>query len=460
MRRFWLSIIVVGLICLVGLAQPGWSGPYESGVSAYKRGNYTQAKRYFKKYLQSSSHPESSTSKALFYLGLSYAQNKQFNAAHDIFTALLKNQPPNSALAAKARANLAVITQAQLHARGKTKTAKALRSMTAKTTSQSRHETNYLANAITKGKVVHWNPARMPLKVFITSGASVPNWNSSMISLVHNAMNEWQSATKRNVRFVTTSRRSDADIVVNWTRALSHNKVGENPFEAMGNTITRSDITIATHAPNGRVMPWQGLKQTILHEMGHAIGIQGHSPFPHDIMYWQVNAQQGQSLTSRDIQTINMVYALDADIQNSSGASVAQSRKALETARLGIQQQSSNNPQAAIEKYKTALRLDPTQVPIYHLLAHSYRQLKQLTLSEATYRQGLQTLPHDKSLKASLAASMIDLGVQRYNQHRAQTARSYFQNAVNVLEPLVNSNNPPQGTQENLAIARKNLAGL
>jgi tetratricopeptide (TPR) repeat protein len=458
MRRLWLSLCVVGVISVIGI-EPGWSGPYESGIAAYRQGNYPQATQYFKKFLEANGQTGTTNAKAVFYLGLCYAQQKQYNAARSIFDTLLKNEPANSPLAAKARANMAVITQAQLQAGGKPQTASALGAMTAKTVAKTNNDTNYLASAISQGKVVHWNPAKMPLKVFIKDGSTISDWRPEMVGLVREAMGSWQTATRNKVRFITSPNQAQADIVVGWTHAMAHDRVGENPFEAIGNTITRSDVTVAIHTADGRPMPWTGLKQTVLHEMGHAIGIQGHSPFPQDIMYWQVNAQQGQGLTSRDIQTVSMLYDLEADIQN-NGTSVAQSKKALESARLGMQQQAINNPKAAIAQYQAALKLDPQQVQVVHLLAQAYRQNGNLPMAESTYRQALQAVPQDKTLKAGLAAAMIDLGVKRYNERQHQNAKAYFQSALSVLEPLSKSTNPPEGTWENIAIVRKNLAGI
>ena len=165
---------------------------------------------------------------------------------------------------------------------------------------------NYLKDAINGGKVAHWNLEKMPLKVFIANGTKAGNWTPNTKQLVYKAM-----------KIVEIASQENADIVVKWEHQLTHNRLGVSPFKALGNSILCSDVTVATHSPTtGEALNTKDLYETILHELGHALGIQGHSPNPQDVMYWSTSPYQTGELTQTDINTMNALYSLKADITN------------------------------------------------------------------------------------------------------------------------------------------------
>ena len=50
------------------------------------------------------------------------------------------------------------------------------------------------------------------------------------------------------------------------------------------------------------------LLKTSLHEIGHAIGILGHSNSINDIMYYSTASTKNTSPSLRDIDTVNKLY--------------------------------------------------------------------------------------------------------------------------------------------------------
>ncbi|MBX9687103.1 MAG: matrixin family metalloprotease, partial [Candidatus Obscuribacterales bacterium] len=66
------------------------------------------------------------------------------------------------------------------------------------------------------------------------------------------------------------------------------------------------------------------LRQTALHEVGHALGLNGHSSNPGDIMYFASVAVNSPQLSERDIKTLQLLYSmqmLPASAENKSAAS-------------------------------------------------------------------------------------------------------------------------------------------
>jgi tetratricopeptide (TPR) repeat protein len=279
-----------------------------------------------------------------------------------------------------------------------------------------------------------------------------------MKGMVNHAMLAWQSATNNKVRFVETASPNKADIIVRWKRNFSHNKVGENPFESWGNTIVRSDVTIATYAgENGPPMPMPELQKTILHELGHAIGIQGHSPYPEDIMYYTINPAQSTTLSIKDKTTITMLYKMEPDIKNSATLSTAQTRKYYTIMEQAVKNQLSQKPSQAISYYKQALQMNPQDPDLYYNLGGALWDAGDNTNAMLSYRKAL-SLDHSRmDAKYNLGALLVNEGVKAINKNNKNLARQEFQEAVTLFEEVSRSPNPPAQVKKNLDIARKNL---
>lgn len=193
----------------------------------------------------------------------------------------------------------------------------------------------YLSNALINGQQVQrWNDTNTTISVTIKPGTGLTGWSPDMIGLVKSAFTEWEKALGSRYRFVYTNDPAQTDIMVTWARRSYGTQVGHQQIQYEGNTLVNADVTIALLAPNGQYLDKVAIRSVAVHEIGHALGIRGHSETPGDIMYpsLQYNVTH---LSANDIATIRALYRLKPDITNPKGVHLMMYRQYSYYTRLG-----------------------------------------------------------------------------------------------------------------------------
>jgi predicted Zn-dependent protease len=175
-------------------------------------------------------------------------------------------------------------------------------------------------------KIARWNDSTKYIMVYIADGSHLSGWNPENVNAVKAAFSEWERVMYPRFRFIYMPDERGSDVKVVWTTQASasdgHDAAGLNEYQTWGKFICKNDIKLSLIHPGGTIYPPTQIYSTTLHEAGHMLGLKGHSDSPKDVMYFKgqnVGWNEIEHLSTRDINTLKMVYAAKADYVNPEG---------------------------------------------------------------------------------------------------------------------------------------------
>jgi tetratricopeptide (TPR) repeat protein len=313
-------LLALGLTLMAGNA---WAGSYEIGLKLYAQGNYDLATRYFLQTVQA----DGANPNAHYYLADSYLKLSRLSDAQAEYQKVLA-LAPNSQAARFSRiglVNLHGFAASSWSERWQKVGDSGLAEAVDQYTGPIGDGEDYLDQVTEGGKIVRWSLAKQPLKLYIESSPQgIRNFQPAFGSQAHRALDIWVNALNHQLSYVMVSDPNQADIRVFWTNAIDtrgHSGDGGTAYTAglmiphiKDDQIQYMEVKIATFDIKGTPQSSDVVYAVAVHELGHSLGLLGHSEDSNDIMYAQ--NQHVTSPSKRDIKTIRELYSAKADINN------------------------------------------------------------------------------------------------------------------------------------------------
>ena len=270
------------------------------------------------------------------------------------------------------------------------------------------------------------------------------------LTAIRYAMNTWESATGSKIRFQETENPEQADIHVNPTYsgrlAFLDTRLGSAKLTRLSQdasaTAQRSSTTIDFTVEIVLVLKGDGtigelseeeMQTVCLHELGHAIGLWGHSPDAGDVCHATATAQQP---TPRDINTLLKVY--DTPLHTSQhGIAIDLLKSEIQTNPrlprphylLGAVYFDKGDIASAITSFQNCLGVDPNYEPARQKLIQAYQRTGQSNQAARLVEQRVKSQQGHHSLRDS-AESYNHLGTLYYKEGDMDKAIEAFENAL------------------------------
>ena len=312
----------------------------------------------------------------------------------------------------------------------------------------------------------------MPITVYISPVLQTKGY----LLALRDAMRQWEETSDGKIWFQESPVSEGADIVVGWTSSalmrIIDTPLGKTSFTRLNDTQFRVNITLI-HPES--ILSRAQMTTACLHELGHAIGLWGHSPNPLDVSF---AASTAQGPTAGDRATLLKVYATPPNMPQHEVA-IGVLKKQLERKLqrihthylLGTVYLDKGNINTAIEHFKTALSLDTSfeqareqllnayqtsnripeaiellhqmlnqtpSVDVYNTLGVMHYQNASLKKAVESLQKALELHPNHPVAKKNLHQIFREQGISATNARKFDEAIRYFQKALqfNPDDPL------------------------
>lgn len=305
-------------------------------------------------------------------------------------------------------------------------------------------EENYIVSAVdSNGKLVRWKKDK--IVVFVSP--------SEYSRVIYQALSRYNTEFEGYLKFYVTKKNQSADIVIDVVDSFDSNNIKDQVYVAglTNNTITgqdrvltKSHIQLLSVRPNSnQKVSKNDMYKVILHEIGHSIGIIGHSSNPKDVLFANSTVSD---FSSRDINTIKIMYSGDnklienltknfADQRLKEAEKYAQltPKKAIAWVNLAKVYYDLGKKEDAINAYKKAISLEPKNPMVYQSMGECYYTSEKYATAIEMYNRALD---YSKSSQEKVAIlTMIGMSytkIDDFNQAYVYFDEAFKNDSANL----------------------------
>lgn len=263
---------------------------------------------------------------------------------------------------------------------------------------------NYIEKAPSDGQILRWDTSKFPLQVYFKNNST--NAPSYFVPTIQRAFLQWQGASSNLIRFNFTNDEKEANIVVSINSSKDMKQcdqvdckytVAYTTPDIDGSLLKKMDILFYDSNNLGQPFSQKEIFNTAIHEIGHSLGIMGHSENPDNIMFMESNPNEQsyfenlrsdfQSLSQADINTLNLLYKLVPDVTNTPLNEFNTDHQFYPHIILGSDEQITSQKIIEAQNY---IQRAPDLPNGYIDLAAAYEELKKYDKSLDALEQALQ----------------------------------------------------------------------
>lgn len=311
---------------------------------------------------------------------------------------------------------------------------------------------NYIEQVPLDNGIIRWDINKFPLKVAIinTSEYNIPTYYKEEIL---NALGQWQASIDF-IKFKTVDSSKNADIIIKiadppndlCTEKNCRYVVGFTTPNYKDSNLYNMTIILYTKDPLGKFFSDKELYNTILHEIGHALGIMGHSYSSEDLMYMSADESSNfyapyrssfQYLSAKDINTINLLYKMFPTICNTPIDQLDKNGQIYAPIILGTSNQIS---QRKLKEAQNYIKNAPQIAGGYIDLGIAYAELNKNHEAIKAMKQGYKYAKSDNEkylILYNLAAINMNIGKYDTALDYAKEAKAIY-NSDEIKELIMN----------------------
>lgn len=177
-------------------------------------------------------------------------------------------------------------------------------------------ERHYLRHMVFAGRgdtfLLHWGRRAMPLRVFLLAPPEglFPD-PEGIERTVRQAVLAWSDAAGPGLpAFEFVDSAGEADIPILWAETPSGDWAIAFCSYDLNLAQLRfgvSHVLVTGRWGKGGLADLESIHKVVLHEMGHALGLGGHSPDPRDILFRSIDSE-ASGLSAADRETLRRLY--------------------------------------------------------------------------------------------------------------------------------------------------------